>query len=85
MFPILECTKLGGTLAYGQGIAGDKAMDKNRIVGPAKEVKGVVKEAIGKATGDARLQAEGRADKAEGKVQKAIGGAMDTMRDALKK
>ena len=37
-----------------------------------------------KATGDAKSEAEGRADIAEGKVQNAIGGLKDTVRDALK-
>lgn len=60
-------------------------MDKDRIAGAAKETKGAVKDAIGKATGDAKLQAEGKADKAEGKVQNAIGGMKDAVRDALKK
>ena len=60
-------------------------MDRNRIVGSAKEVKGALKVAIGKATGDTKLQADGRADRAEGKVQNAIGGLTDTVRDALKK
>jgi uncharacterized protein YjbJ (UPF0337 family) len=60
-------------------------MDKDRIAGSAKVIKGTVKEAIGKATGDAKLQADGSADKVEGKVQNAIGGVKDTMRDALKK
>jgi uncharacterized protein YjbJ (UPF0337 family) len=60
-------------------------MDKDRIAGAAKEAKGAVKEAIGKATGDAKLQADGRADKVEGKVQNAIGGVKAAMRDALKK
>ena len=32
-------------------------MDKDRIAGTAKQVKGSVKEAIGKITGDAKLQA----------------------------
>ena len=59
-------------------------MDKDRIVGAAKEIKGAAKEAIGKATGDAKLQADGNADKAEGKIQNAIGGLKDTVRDALK-
>jgi uncharacterized protein YjbJ (UPF0337 family) len=59
-------------------------MDKNRIIGAAKEAKGAVKQAIGKATGDAKLQADGKADKAEGKVQNAIGGLNDAVRDALK-
>jgi uncharacterized protein YjbJ (UPF0337 family) len=61
------------------------AMDRNRVVGSAKEAKGAVKEPVGKATGDPKLQADGRADKIEGKTQNAIGGAMDTVRNALKK
>ncbi len=60
-------------------------MDKNRIIGTAKEAKGAVKQAIGKATGDAKLQADGNADRVEGKVQNAVGGLNDTVRDALKK
>jgi hypothetical protein len=43
--------------------------------------KGTVKEAIGKVTGDAKLETEGKADK----VQNAIGGVKDAVRDALKK
>ena len=57
------------------------AMDKDRIAGAAKEIKGSVKETIGKAVGDAKLQSDGKADKVEGKVQNAIGG----LKDALKK
>jgi uncharacterized protein YjbJ (UPF0337 family) len=60
-------------------------MDKDRIIGSAKELKGATKEAIGKATGDAKLQADGKADQAEGKVQNAIGGLNDAVRDTLKK
>ena len=60
-------------------------MDKDRIAGAAKSAKGAVKEAIGKATGDAKLQADGRADKDEGKIQNAVGGLKDTVRDALKR
>jgi uncharacterized protein YjbJ (UPF0337 family) len=60
-------------------------MDKDRIAGSAKEIKGSVKETIGKATGDTKLQADGEADKVEGKVQNTIGGVKDAVRDALKK
>jgi uncharacterized protein YjbJ (UPF0337 family) len=60
-------------------------MDKDRIAGSAKEIKGAIKENVGKALGDAKLQSDGKADKAEGKVQNAIGGLKDTVRDALKK
>ncbi len=59
-------------------------MDHDRIEGTAKQAKGAVKEAAGKITGDTKTQAEGHADKAEGKLQNAVGGAKDTVRDALK-
>jgi uncharacterized protein YjbJ (UPF0337 family) len=55
-------------------------MDKDRISGAAKQVKGGVKETAGKLTGDAKLEAEGKADKAVGKVQSAVGGLKDTLR-----
>jgi uncharacterized protein YjbJ (UPF0337 family) len=55
-------------------------MNKDRIVGSAKQVKGTAKQVIGKAVGDAKLQAEGTADKTEGKVQNAIGGLKDTIK-----
>ncbi len=60
-------------------------MDKDRIEGAAKQVKGTIKEAIGKVTGDAKIQAEGVAEKTAGKVQSSVGGAKDAVRDALKK
>jgi uncharacterized protein YjbJ (UPF0337 family) len=55
-------------------------MDKDRIAGSAKEIKGAVKEIAGKAVGDAKLEAEGKADRIDGKVQNAIGGLKDTLR-----
>jgi uncharacterized protein YjbJ (UPF0337 family) len=55
-------------------------MDKDRIEGAAKQAKGAIKEAAGKVVGDAKLEASGKADKIEGKVQNAIGGAKDAMR-----
>jgi uncharacterized protein YjbJ (UPF0337 family) len=56
-------------------------MDKDRVAGAAKEAKGAIKETAGKALGDAKLTAEGKSDKVEGKVQNAVGG----LKDALKK
>lgn len=56
-------------------------MDKDRIAGTAKEAKGSLKETIGKAIGDAKLQSGGKADKIKGKVRNATGG----LNDALKK
>ena len=57
-------------------------MDKDRIEGSAKQMKGAVKVGIGKLVGDEKMKAEGRADKVEGKVQNAVGGAKDAVRDA---
>jgi uncharacterized protein YjbJ (UPF0337 family) len=59
-------------------------MDKDRIDGAAKQVKGTIKEAIGKLTGDAKTQAEGAAEKTAGKVQSSVGNAKDAARDVLK-
>jgi uncharacterized protein YjbJ (UPF0337 family) len=55
-------------------------MDKDRIKGSAEQAKGAIKEMAGKVTGDAKLESEGKADKAAGKVQNAIGGLKDTLR-----
>lgn len=60
-------------------------MDKDRTSGMAKQVKGSIKEAIGKVTGDTKTQAEGTAEKVAGKGQNAVGGAKDTVRDATDK
>ena len=55
-------------------------MDKDRVAGSAKVIKGRVKEAVGKAVGDAKLESQGKADKVEGKVQNTVGGLKDTLR-----
>ncbi len=60
-------------------------MDKDHVNGVGKKVAGSVKEAIGKVTGDTKLEAEGTAQKAAGTAQNAVGGAKDTVRDAVKK
>jgi uncharacterized protein YjbJ (UPF0337 family) len=62
----------------------ENTMDKGRIAGSAKQIKGAVKQAVGKAVGDTKLESEGKADKVAGKVQNAIGGFKDTIRDTLK-
>ncbi|MFZ0496263.1 MAG: CsbD family protein [Methylocella sp.] len=55
-------------------------MDKDRVEGSAKGIVGKVKEAAGKVLGDAKLESEGKADKAAGKVQNAVGGIKDTVK-----
>lgn len=56
-------------------------MDDDRIEGAAKTTGGKIKEGLGKLVGDGKLEGEGKADQAEGKVQNAWGGVKDTLRD----
>jgi uncharacterized protein YjbJ (UPF0337 family) len=63
---------------------GMKQMDKDRIEGSLKQAAGAVKEGFGKMTGDTKVQAEGAAEKAAGKVQNTVGGVKDGVRDATK-
>jgi uncharacterized protein YjbJ (UPF0337 family) len=60
-------------------------MDKDRVKGVAKNLKGKAKEAAGRVTGDAKLKAEGKADQVAGKVQNAVGGVKDKLRDTVRK
>jgi uncharacterized protein YjbJ (UPF0337 family) len=59
-------------------------MHKDEVKGAGKEARGDIKDAIGKATGDDKLRADGAADKAEGAIQKGVGKAKEAVRDALK-
>ena len=60
-------------------------MDENRVEGAARKLAGKAQGAVGDATGDTKMQAEGKADKAKGTVQNAAGGAKDAVRDATSK
>ena len=44
-------------------------MDKDRIAGSAKEIRGAVKQVAGKALGDAKLEADGKADRIEARFR----------------
>jgi uncharacterized protein YjbJ (UPF0337 family) len=57
-------------------------MDKDRIVGSAKDAAGKVEDAVGDMTGNAQTQAAGHAREAAGTVQNLYGQAKDTARDA---
>jgi len=57
-------------------------VDKDRLAGSARIAKGGVKVAVRKLLGDASLEVDGQAEKVEGKVQNAVGGAKDAIRDA---
>ncbi len=59
-------------------------MHKDTVKGAAKDAAGSVKEAAGKLTGNERLEAEGVAERATGKLQKGVGELKDAARTALK-
>ena len=56
---------------------------KDEIKGKGKQVKGTVKEELGKLTGDRDLEDRGTADRAEGKVQEGFGKAKRKIGEAV--
>jgi uncharacterized protein YjbJ (UPF0337 family) len=57
-------------------------MDKDRIVGAAKEQAGQIENTIGELAGDAKMRAAGRIREAAGAAQNLYGQAKDTAQDA---
>lgn len=57
----------------------------DKIKGTANDAIGNVKQAVGKATDNKKLQAEGIAQERKGEAQKAVGNAKDTVKDAIDK
>lgn len=55
-------------------------MNKDRIQGSAELAKGKIKETAGKATGDKKLEREGKGDQIKGKMHSAIGGLKSALR-----
>jgi len=60
-------------------------MNKDQVSGRAEEVKGTIKEAVGKATDNDRLKAQGKADQLMGKVKAGYGDAKEKVKDAIDK
>ena len=56
-------------------------MDKDRPEGVGHQVKGAIKEGAGKVTGNEKLEAEGKLERAGGKVQEGVGKGKDALRD----
>jgi uncharacterized protein YjbJ (UPF0337 family) len=71
-------------LARGAGNFERGLMNKDQIKGGTQKGVGTVKEALGKATNDPRLQAEGVADKAKGATKEAFGKAKDAAHKVTK-
>jgi uncharacterized protein YjbJ (UPF0337 family) len=58
-----------------------KPSTKDTVKGKAHEVKGKIKEKIGKATSNPNLEAEGLDEKVSGKIQKKIGQVEKVLED----
>lgn len=56
-------------------------MDRDRIEGGFKTLGGRVKELFGRMFGDAKLRTEGKLDQGEGRIQNAVGGLKDSLRE----
>jgi uncharacterized protein YjbJ (UPF0337 family) len=59
-------------------------MNKERIEGATQKGVGTVKEALGKATGDRKLQAQGVADKVVGSTKETVGKVKDAVHKATR-
>jgi len=59
-------------------------MSKEGIEGAAQKGVGAIKETVGKAIGNEKLQAEGMADKVAGSAKEAVGKAKDAVHKATK-
>ena len=55
-------------------------MTEDRTRGELDQTKGVIKEKVGKITGDRSTEVSGKLDQAKGKLERKIGEAKDTIR-----
>lgn len=60
-------------------------MEKEHITGKVDELKGKGKQAVGNATDDPQLQAEGVVDEVKGKAKQAYGDVKDAIKDGDRK
>lgn len=56
---------------------------KGELKGKAKQLKGRVKEGLGKATGDRAMHDDGERERVEGKVQEGVSHARRVFGDAV--
>ena len=57
----------------------------DKIKGLANEAAGNVKQAVGKATGDKKMQAEGVVQERKGEAQQALGKGKDAVKKVIDK
>ncbi|CDX39753.1 CsbD family protein [Mesorhizobium sp. WSM4935] len=58
-------------------------MNMDQIAGLAKQIKGSVRQTIGKAIGNRSMQIRGMAEKSAGQVQKACGDMKAMLKKAM--
>jgi uncharacterized protein YjbJ (UPF0337 family) len=58
--------------------------DRLRGEGTIDEVKGNVKETVGRATGDERTEAEGKLDEVKGNIKQGLADAQDKIDETMK-
>ena len=67
---------------------GPHKRQEQHMAGKFEQMKGAVKDTVGKATGDTQTQAEGKTDKAQGKAKEVAQDAKDSVKgvsNSLKK
>ena len=60
-------------------------MNKDQVKGRLEEAKGSIKETVGKAVGNTKMQGEGSVDKASGKTKATYGDAKDKVKSTVNK
>jgi uncharacterized protein YjbJ (UPF0337 family) len=58
-------------------------MNKNKITGAWQKTKGKIKEEVGHATGNRKMESNGVKDQIKGKINKKIGSAKDTVKEGV--
>ncbi len=60
-------------------------LNKNEIKGKAKQVMGALKDKVGEVTNNPDLEAEGEAERVEGKLQESLGKGQRKVSEAVTK
>ena len=71
--------------SVGQNLKEEAATALERTKANAQQAKGVVKEALGKATDNPKLKAEGKIDQVAGKTKDSVAKLKDAVRDTAEK
>jgi len=61
----------------------EKAMNEDQVRGRIAEVKGILKEAVGKVVGSKKMEKKGKVKKLKGLVQAEFGDAREEIKKAL--